>query len=67
MVLNQCTAVQNEEEVGKAINESGVPRSEIWITSKVCQMREYILHGNSLYVTVMEYVPCSGGCRACVR
>lgn len=39
MVLNQCTAVQNEEEVGKAINESGVPRSEIWITSKVCQMR----------------------------
>ena len=26
---------KNEEEVGQAIKESGVPREEIWITSKV--------------------------------
>jgi len=27
--------LQNEVEVGKAIRESGVPRKDIWITSKV--------------------------------
>lgn len=26
---------QNEEEVGKAIKESGIAREDLWITSKV--------------------------------
>lgn len=27
--------LQNEAEVGQAIRESGVPRSDLWLTSKV--------------------------------
>ena len=27
--------VQNEEEVGQALRESGVPREEVWLSSKV--------------------------------
>jgi diketogulonate reductase-like aldo/keto reductase len=30
---------KNEVEVGKALKESGVPRKDVWITSKVCWYR----------------------------
>ena len=28
--------LQNEDDVGNAIQKSDVPRSDIWLTSKVC-------------------------------
>nr|AGG15955.1 erythrose reductase [Yarrowia lipolytica] len=33
--LDCATAYQNHKEVGQAIREAGVPRDELWITSKV--------------------------------
>ena len=32
---NQNTCAQNEQEVGDAIKDSGIPREDIFITSKV--------------------------------
>lgn len=29
------TRQQNEEEVGKALKDSGIPRTDVWLTSKV--------------------------------
>ncbi|KAG7395332.1 hypothetical protein PHYBOEH_003929 [Phytophthora boehmeriae] len=33
--IDTATAYRNEEDVGKAIRDSGVPRSEIFVTSKI--------------------------------
>ena len=33
--IDTAHAYQNERGVGKAVKECGVPRSEIWITSKL--------------------------------
>ena len=34
---------QNEEEVGKALSESDIPRNEIWLTSKVAHLSRSML------------------------
>jgi diketogulonate reductase-like aldo/keto reductase len=31
--------IQNEAEVGQALKDSGVPREDVWITSKVLLYR----------------------------
>jgi diketogulonate reductase-like aldo/keto reductase len=33
-------AIQSEKEVGEAIKASGIPRKDIFITSKVCVNKE---------------------------
>lgn len=35
MTTNSALAYGNEKEVGDGIKDSGVPRSEIWITTKL--------------------------------
>ena len=34
-VRSRTTSLQNEEEVGQALKESGVPREAVWLTSKL--------------------------------
>ncbi|KAL3788292.1 hypothetical protein HJC23_002866 [Cyclotella cryptica] len=34
-LIDTAMAYRNHDEIGRAVKESGVPRSEIWITSKV--------------------------------
>ena len=33
--LTNSSGYQNEEEVGNALRDSGVPREQLWLTSKV--------------------------------
>src|SRR5215831_18847970 len=34
-LIDTATAYNNEKEIGKAIRQSGIPRSEIFVTTKV--------------------------------
>ena len=34
--IDSAAAYFNEEDVGKAVRDSGIPREEIFITSKLC-------------------------------
>ena len=43
-VLLAQELLQNEEGVGKAVRESGVPRENVWLTSKVS------LYARQLYI-----------------
>ena len=52
---------QNEEEVGKALKESSVPRDQLWLTSKVRLVPLAIYH--LLILTAMEHIPRAGRCR----
>ena len=33
--IDTAHAYQNERSVGEAVRESGIPREEIWVTSKL--------------------------------
>jgi glycerol 2-dehydrogenase (NADP+) len=35
LTRSRATAYENEHEVGQGIKESGVPRKEIWVTTKL--------------------------------
>lgn len=48
---------QNEQEVGNAIKESGVPREDIFITSKVCVSSSGFLRSMTRDITAVELVP----------
>ena len=60
--LDSASFYGNEREVGEAIAESGVPRSELFIATKVwtdCfnKAKESILH--SLELLQLDYVDCA--------
>ena len=46
-VTNAMLRSQNEEEVGQGIKESGVPREEIFLTSKLCVTMLYFFSSSS--------------------
>lgn len=49
-----CT--DNEALVGKAIRESGIPRSEIFLTTKLRYAREFLHLSRRLNVTKHRYI-----------
>ena len=57
--IDTATAYGNEEQVGQAVAESGVPREEIFVTTKLppsCAGRERATLGDSLDALGVEYV-----------
>lgn len=48
--IDTASVYQNEADVGKAVRDSGVPRSELWITSKL-QPRD---QGEKAYEACLE-------------
>ena len=48
--IDTASVYQNEADVGKAVRASGVPRSELWITSKL-QPRD---QGEKAYEACLE-------------
>ena len=40
-LLDTAKVYENEEDVGRAIKKSGIPREEFFITSKIFASREY--------------------------
>lgn len=43
----------NEDEVGQGIRESGVPRNEIFITSKVCQNKRILTASHFIHTKTL--------------
>jgi hypothetical protein len=47
-------SAENEKEVGRAIRESGIPRSEIFITTKLCTLPLFHLFLIDAHVRLVE-------------
>lgn len=59
--IDTAQAYGNEAEVGKAIADSGLPRSSIFVTSKIVSPAENDADGEATYRKVLESVEKIGG------
>ena len=67
--LPRLISVQNEVEVGRAIRESDIPRSQIWLTSKawIASLMAIVRVADAYLRTALELVPCSRRYRTYTR
>lgn len=59
-VLLAQELLQNEEGVGKAVRESGVPRENVWLTSKVRLYAQQLYIADDVTFSALEYFPLEG-------